>query len=410
MKTPFRGHFKGALALVRSTRARSLSTVTGVVIGVASVVTIVSIGQGIKNQVAHQINTYGKSVITVRPGTINRQDNGLFGSGVFGGVQIGGSLSNQDLQTVKKTPGVTEAIPLKAVSGTVTGDNNAQYNGLVIATGAKFADILNQKVEYGSFFSDVDAGRAVIGANVAQALFQDDVPLGHSIKLRGQDFVIGGILAKTSSAPLSPDADFNNAIFIPLQAASDLSNNSAPTYEILAGTSSKDTNATRKIAKRVQDNLVKAHGGEQDVTALAQADSAGATNHILDLLTLLVSGVAAISLIVGGIGIMNVMLVTVTERMHEIGVRKAVGATNRQILNQFIVESAVLSSIGGILGIILSLLINLLLLLLTGLQPSISWQIMIIAAVVSVATGIIFGSIPALKAARKDPIDALRNM
>src|SRR6185437_6322582 len=134
-----------------------------------------------------------------------------------------------------------------------------------------------------------------------------------------------------------------------------------------------------------------------------------ASDTILDLLTRLIAGIAAISLLVGGIGIMDVMLVSVTERMHEIGIRKALGATNRQILSQFLIESTVLSLTGGLIGILISLLIDYLLRIFTTLTPEISWQAVVVATVVSFLVGITFGSIPALKAARKDPIDALRN-
>lgn len=408
MKSPFRGHIKGALGIVRSSRLRSLSTVTGVVIGVASVIVIVSIGQGIKDQIASQVNAYGKDVVTVKPGVVNAPHSSLFGGLVAGGTQVGASLSDKDLQIVKNTPGVSVAVPLKAVSGTVYGVDNRQYNGLVIATGQKFPDVIKQDVQYGSFFADTDTAKVVIGSGVASQLFDEDVPLGHSLSLRGQDYIVSGILGKMKSAPLSPDIDYNYAILVPLAAANDLSNNSAPTFEILARSS--DANKTKSVAEQIQKNLTKEHGGERDILAQTQMDSATSTNHILNLLTLLVSGMAAITLVVGGIGIMNVMLVTVTERMHEIGVRKAVGATNRQILNQFIIESTVLSLIGGIIGVVVALLIDLLLMLITDLSPTVSWQIVVISLVVAIATGVTFGTIPALKAARKDPIDALRNM
>ena len=141
---------------------------------------------------------------------------------------------------------------------------------------------------------------------------------------------------------------------------------------------------------------------------LQQSQSVVGTNGVLELLTRLIAGVAAISLLVGGIGIMNVMLVSVAERTHEIGIRKAVGATNRQILSQFMIESSTLSFTGGVIGITLAYLIDLSLRLATNLQPLISWQIVVVASGVSLLVGIIFGSVPALKAARKDPIEALR--
>jgi ABC-type antimicrobial peptide transport system permease subunit len=141
---------------------------------------------------------------------------------------------------------------------------------------------------------------------------------------------------------------------------------------------------------------------------LKQSENISAANGVLSLLTQLIGGIAAISLLVGGIGIMDVMLVSVTERMHEIGIRKAIGATNRQILSQFLTEATVLSVGGGIIGVLVSLIVDFLLRLFTDLRPVISWQVVAIAVLVSTVVGIVFGTVPALKAARKDPIEALR--
>jgi putative ABC transport system permease protein len=152
-----------------------------------------------------------------------------------------------------------------------------------------------------------------------------------------------------------------------------------------------------------------AHKGQQRFSVLRQDQSLAVTNQILSLLTKLIAGIAAISLLVGGIGIMDVMLVSVAERMHEIGLRKALGASNRQIMLQFMTESAVLSLTGGVIGVIVSLIINFGIRVTTSLTPAISWWAIGISVLVSLLVGVIFGTLPALKAARKDPIDALRN-
>ena len=155
--------------------------------------------------------------------------------------------------------------------------------------------------------------------------------------------------------------------------------------------------------------LSKANDNHRDFLLLKQADNLATANSVLNLLTGFVSSIAAISLIVGGIGILNIMLVSVTERTREIGVRKAVGATNRQILNQFLTEAAILSLVGGLLGVIMSILANYLFRIFTELEPILTWQIMVIAVGVAMSVGIIFGITPALKAARKRPLEALRH-
>jgi putative ABC transport system permease protein len=154
--------------------------------------------------------------------------------------------------------------------------------------------------------------------------------------------------------------------------------------------------------------LLKNHGGQEDFTVLKQDESLAVANTILNLITGLIAGIAAISLIVGGIGIMNIMLVSVIERTREIGIRKAIGATNRQILSQFMVESLVLSVVGAILGVLISIMVNYLIRIATTLTPVITLPIMVISVAVSIMVGLIFGITPALKAARKDPIEALR--
>jgi ABC-type antimicrobial peptide transport system permease subunit len=233
------------------------------------------------------------------------------------------------------------------------------------------------------------------------------VPLGQGFSFHDQDFVVRGIFKEFKNATLSLDTDFNNAIFIPYSVAQDLTENNASIYEILAvpGNPAK----ADAVADTITKNLTQSHGNQQDFTVLKQDESLNVTSTILNLLTRLIGGIAAISLLVGGIGIMNVMLVSVTERMHEIGIRKAIGATSRQIMSQFLIEATILSLVGGVIGVILSIVVNFVIRIFTDIQPVVSWQVVVIAAGVSLVVGIIFGTAPALKAARKDPIEALRN-
>lgn len=408
MKSVTRGNVKTALTAVRGTKWRSFFTMFGIIIGIVSVVTIVGIGEGVKHQINGQINQLGRDLITIRPGrlTDNPNQNGL---DLLAGLTINGSLSRSDVATVQSVDQVNEAVPLSIVSGSPKAENGVYRNSLVIGTDADLPDVLRQSLSYGSFFSPDNDGQnvAVLGESAAEQMFNESVPLGRSFEFRGQQFVVRGIFNQFDAAPLSLEADFNNAIFIPDTTAQQITNNDAPVYEILARPNNpEDTNQTVSAINR---SLLNAHGGQGDFTVLKQSESLAATNNILNLLARLVGAVAIISLLVGGVGIMNIMLVSVTERIHEIGIRKAIGATNRQILNQFIVESTVLSVLGGILGVAIAFVIDGLLRLFTDLRPIISWWIVLLAVGVSLAVGIVFGAVPALKAARKDPIDALRN-
>lgn len=409
MKSLTRGNFKAGIDSVRSAKLRSFWTMLGVIIGVASVISVVSIGEGVKQQVSGQIHHLGKDLITVRPAQLHTGPNGGTSSSVLSGLSVSGSLTTKDYNIVKRVPGVSASAPLTIVSGKLTGEMGTYNDGYVIGTTPDLASLLNQSVEFGAFIGEDDMGSnaAVLGQHAAQKIFDEDVPLGRSFTFHGQDFIVRGIFNEFSNAPLSQQADFNNAVFIPNDVAGTISNNTAPTYEVMARPANADQ--ADAVTKAVQTALDKAHGGASSVSVTRGDQNLAGSDYILDLLTRMIAGVAAISLLVGGIGIMNVMQVSVAERMHEIGIRKAVGATNRQILNQFMVESSVISVLGGIIGIVVAVVIDLLLRLLTDLRPVISWQIVALATGVSLAVGIIFGSVPAIKAARKDPIDALRS-
>jgi ABC-type antimicrobial peptide transport system permease subunit len=406
MKSFTRGHLKAGLDSVRGAKMRNFWTMFGIIIGVTSVITIVGIGEGVKQQVSHQLQQFGADLITVRPA----QFQGSSSFDVLSGLGISGTLSSKDAGTVARVKAVGLSAPLAAVAGTVRNDQDQVYRGgVVLGTGAQLPLLLNQGLSYGSFFSAESdlTHAAVIGQGVAQGLFHENIPLGRSFSVNGHNFIVGGIMNSFISTPLSQQINFNQAIFIPYQTAEQLTNGTALTYEILVKPA--DPKQTAQTVSAVRQALTKAHGGQSDFSVLKPNQNLSANNAILDLLTRLIAGVAAISLIVGGIGIMDVMLVSVTERLHEIGIRKAVGATNRQILSQFMIESGLLSLTGGVIGIILSLLIDLGLRIFTTLQPQISWPVVLLATLVSLLVGVVFGSVPALKAARKHPIEALRS-
>ncbi len=408
MKSLTRGHLKAGFDSVRGSKLRNFWTMLGVIIGVASVITVVGIGEGVKDQISGQIHHLGKDLITIHPEQLTGNSSGNSGIGQLSGLNVSSSLTPRDIDVVTGVKGVDSSAPLTIVTGTLKGDGGVYKSGVVIGTTPDLPDLLNQSMAYGVFLSDNDIGTnsAVLGSQAVAELFNEDVPLGRSFTFRGQQFIVRGIFNEFNSTPLGQETDFNNAIFIPNDVAESLTNNTAPTYEILAKPDAPQHTAA--VATNIKHALDRSHGGQSNLTVLQGNQNVGASDSILELLTKLIAGVAAISLLVGGIGIMNVMLVSVAERTHEIGIRKAVGATNRQILNQFMIEATVLSLTGGIIGIIISLLVDLVLRLTTNLQPIISWQVVLLATGVSLLVGIVFGSVPALKAARKHPIDALR--
>ncbi|MES2971581.1 MAG: ABC transporter permease [Patescibacteria group bacterium] len=407
-----RNNVRMAMSALGAAKWRSFLTMLGVIIGVLSVVTIVSLGEGVKQQLTGQIKHSGADLITIRGGHIaNRDKSGKITKVNVLNLVAGATLSDADYQLIQKVPGVDLAAPFAVVPGVPSTELGGQASASsIVATNDKGAQALNQEVLYGGFFttSDNKSAVAVIGKQVAEDLFKENVPVGKSFTLRGQKLTVRGIFREFEASPLTPGVDYNNAIFIPYEYAKDLAASPLQSYQILVRPAKGQSVDT--ITPKLTDELTKAHGGQTDFTVLKASDNIEVAGNILNLLTSLVSAVAAISLLVGGIGIMNIMLVAVSERTHEIGIRKSIGATNRQILNQFLTEAVVLSGVGGLLGVIFSLIVNYLLRVFTSLQPVITLPVMGAAVLIALFVGTFFGLTPALKAARKDPIEALRRV
>jgi ABC-type antimicrobial peptide transport system permease subunit len=405
MRSLTRNNLRNARKMIRAHRGRSYMTMLGIMIGIASVVTVAGVGEGIKRQVSGQIHHAGETLLTVRPGVDQGNHTSLRS---LIAPKATSNLSEKDIAAVRKADHITLAAPLALVSGELKGSHGSYTAGPVVGVGNDLPQLMNQSVAYGAFFTEDDIGQnvAVLGENAAVAMFDRQVPLGDTFTFRGKEFMVRGIFNTFAAAPLSADISFNDAIFIPYSTARGLTNNTVLPYEILAKADNKTTvnDAQNAITTAIRKN----HGNIQDFSVLKASENLAATNSVLSLLTKLTVIAAGISLFVGGIGIMNITLVSVTERLHEIGIRKAVGATNRQILGEFVAEAVVLTVSGAIMGIIASLAINLLLRIFTDLTPVVQWQVIVIATAISVCIGILFGTAPALKAARKDPIAALR--
>jgi len=405
-------NYRMATASLRSNRLRSLLTMLGIIIAVVGVVTVVSIGEGVKRQVSGQVDKLGNDTLTVQPGkTVNReQDGAIAGINLLSTLPSGVALSEKDTETITRTQGVKKVAPMSLVNGVPATAERSYEQALIIGTSPALPEVIHHKVEFGSFFSANDNGKkvAVIGTLVAEKLFGESVPVGKNVMIRGQEFVVRGIFENFEINPLTPGMDFNNAIFIPIAAVKSINQGQVQFYEVRAQLNNVDTK--KETAGAVGEALKDSHGGQDNFTVLLSDDTVSIANSIVKLITNMVIVVASISLFVGGIGIMNIMLVSVTERTREIGIRKAVGATNGQIRMQFMIEAAVLSVCGALIGVALSGLVNLGLLLTTDLQPVIQWQVVAIASVVSAITGVLFGAAPAFKASRKDPIEALRPM
>jgi putative ABC transport system permease protein len=402
-------NIKMAWYSIRSAKARSFLTMLGVVIGVSSVVMIVALGQGVRNQVTGQINSFGGDVVSVRPGKTFTEGNKI--SQLNFSTLVGTStITPSDIESIKKIKGVHGVSQSSMIASQVATSEYPNYSlGNIVATNPETPNILNTKIEFGEFFTKQDNTRstAVIGSDVAADLFKQRDPIGRIILIKGQEFIVRGILAPSPKNPLNLGTDFNKVVFIPLGTANTLTDGNLQISELNVKVA-KNHNVD-KISQQIKSTLIANHGNQEDFSIIKQTEYLSIANQVFNLLTGFVAAIAAISLLVGGIGIMNIMLVSVSERTREIGVRKAVGATNNQILSQFLIESTVLSVIGGILGILLSLVFAFIFRITTDFKPSLSLATIIIATGVSTMVGIIFGITPAYKASRKDPIESLRH-
>lgn len=390
-------------------KMRSLLTMLGIIIGVSAVIVMVSLGQGVAKATREAIARLGTNVLMVMP---NSQRTGAVSQGL-GSQQ---TMKLEDVQVVLDgCPSVAKATPEVRGSATVEfGNDNTRTT--VNGVGPDYFEIRNLPLEEGSTFDASDVRRrakvVVIGSGINEALFGSRTAVGQSIRLNGQSFRVVGVLKERGAAgPFSAD----DQVSIPVTTAMRRVFGQDHLNSISVQARSED------VMFRAQEEVVaalsRAHrirpDEEPDVRIFNQADITESANQQTAFLTMLLAGIACVSLIVGGIGIMNIMLVSVTERTREIGIRKAIGARRSAILNQFLIESIALSLIGGLIGVALGIGASLWMAMPTtsgglGFPMAISLPAVVVSFFFAAAVGVFFGIYPAMKAASLDPIEALR--
>jgi putative ABC transport system permease protein len=391
-----------AFSRLGASRLRSALTMLGVIIGVASVVALVAVGQGATSGVTARLSSLGTNLLTVTPGRVT---TGLT-RGALGGVT---TLTQDDATAIALLPGIAAVAPeISASELIVAGGQNETTS--VIGTTPGYLSVRAYELWQGSFLTQLAVDHAldvaVVGSTTADTLGLDATSIGSSIKINGRPYTLIGILQAKGSTGFTSSDDL---VIIPITTARHylVAGKSVRTISVSVATSASTDAATTAITADLRSRHGLATTAADDFTIGNQAQLLSTVSSVTTLLTVLLAGIASISLIVGGIGIMNIMVVSVRERTREIGIRKAVGARDRDILFQFLIEALVVSILGGLIGIVVGLAVSL------GIGTAAGWgfvfspMTVLAALMFSVLVGVVFGVWPARQASRLDPVEAL---
>jgi len=390
-------------AALSANKIRSGLTILGIVIGIASVIAMLSIGNGAKQSIQGNIESLGSNLLTILPGVV-QPGRGIVSSG-RGSAE---TLKIEDATAIAELPGVAALSPELSRRFQIVSSTGNNTNTTVTGATSAYATVHNLNLSQGSFVSDENVrglGRqAVLGATVAKDLFADTDALGKTIRINGGSYRVIGVLASKGGFGFSGPDDM---VFVPVTTMQKILTGSDSYSTIAVQVGNKDL--MPELQQNITDLLMTRHRVEEaDFSVISQEDILGTLSSVITTFTIFLAAIASISLVVGGIGIMNMMLTTVTERTKEIGLRKAVGAKQADIRIQFLAEAVMLTLIGGIAGTAIGWLVSFGVTLSGLLQTSVSLSSVLLACGVSAGIGIVFGYYPAARAARLSPIDALR--
>ncbi|BCR06303.1 multidrug ABC transporter substrate-binding protein [Desulfuromonas versatilis] len=394
-----------ALKSIARNKMRSLLTMLGIIIGVASVITLVALGEGSQKDIEGDVASLGTNLLMVRPGSAQS-------GGVRGGAGSRASLTMNDVVRLEKDGSLLRWVSaeIRANGQVIAGNNN--WNTSVIGVAPEYLSIRNYQIASGSFFSDREcktrAKVAVLGKTVADELFPDQDPVGSNLRIRNVPFKVIGVLAEKGQSAMGNDQD--DIILAPDATVLYRLSNGKNIQDISASAFSEEQMdaAKAQLTTLLRSEHRLAPGAEDDFQIRDQTEIIEIATRVTGTLTLLLSSIAGVSLLVGGIGIMNIMLVSVTERTREIGIRLAIGARPLDVLAQFLIEAAILSLLGGLIGILSGLSAAWGVGRLLGISAVLNPAVVMMTVLFTGAVGVFFGFYPARKAANLNPIDALR--
>jgi putative ABC transport system permease protein len=392
----YRELLKLALGSLKANKLRSALTTLGIIIGVFSVILLVSLGSGLQKYITDQVSGLGSNLIFVIPGRIG-------GARTAGGVQTNKLLISDAKQLQTKLRSIAQVGPIIQKTTSIRYQNKTDKNISILGTTSNYPNIVKTQIEKGRFFSltqETSGAKVVlIGKTVETNLFASSDPIGKKIILSGSRYTVIGVM-KARGSVFGLDQD--NIAIIPINLAQrQFGVNNVNTIYLSANSPQYVS-----LVKQQAQNILLKRLTEDDFTIQTQEQTLSTISNITNVLTVALGGIAAISLLVGGIGVMNIMLVSVTERTKEIGLRKALGARRKDILLQFLLEAVILSLFGGVIGIILGLAFSMVLAVYFVSDVTL-WSV-ILAFTFSVLVGVVFGIAPAIRAAGLSPIEALR--
>ncbi len=395
-------NFTAAFAAIAENRLRSLLTLSGIVVGVLAITTLIAILQGVKAQIASQVKGLGANLIVIVPSRLN--DNGQPDFASLAGIS---TLTPADVQALKHVPGVKHVSPVYFISGTVGVNKANTTSAFVVATNLAGVQMNPTRLQEGRYFQNSESGVCILGYKPAHKLFGNVSPVGRSVDILGKTWKVAGELAKPPNDGTlgSQIMALDTLVYLPAAAAKQIPG--CQINRIALQTDYK--HPASRIIGALKAALLKSHHGADNFGIITQKKGLELVDRMINLAQELLVLIATISLFVAGIGIMNIMLVTVTERTREIGIRKTVGARRHDIFVQFLTEALTLSLLGGAAGLLLSAALCTLIAHFSLLHPIITFRLIALALLVCSVVGVVFGVTPAARAARLDPIAALRH-